>query len=367
MNRTNILLFLSILNSLVLFSCSNTGSEKSESAIDLTAFPKETCEVPLNMGGLPPLPDRVTTSYENSEFWIDLTAFPPETCPVPWCIGGLIPLPDRLTIGDTSYEIVVRTSIPRKMMSQLPSAYRFQQEQLMKYFDKSLRYWFESDEFLRSPDGKFALPFSGDAPFVGYIDFAQKKFICFKEAFPPTGEELPGYKWTGVLAHQPKPPTVLWLFVRRRNQKRPGYSSHRVSIPLADPGNIRVERMKYAVVRVFAQAENEILCEISVGDNWNRYWARISTDSWAILAKENRNKERDLGLAAYSPDQSEIYAVYSSGLVIFDAKNGFEKAHLRVGYFNAFTWAVLPLPLARLLTRAVRSPWSRPPTKMKLL
>ncbi len=347
MNRVNILLFLSILISLVLSSCINTGSEKSESDIYLTAFPPETCSVPLNIGELPPLPDRVTTGAEKSASDIDLTAFPPETEPVPWYIGGLPPLPDRLTIGDTSYEIVVRTSIPREITSRLPSAYRFQPEQLMKYFDKSLRYWFEGNKFLRSPDGKFALPFEGEAPFVGYIDFAQKEFICFKEAFPPTGEEQekgnfsPRYKWTGVLDHRPKQPTALWLFVRRWNLEKQAFSSHRVSIPLADPGNIRFEMMKYAVVRVFAQAENEILCEVLVGDNRNRYWARISTDTWAILAKGKWKKERDhLGPVAYSPDQREIYAVYSSvGLVIFDAKNGNEKAHLRVGsHGNAFTF-----------------------------
>ena len=158
-------------------------------------------------------------------------------------------LADSLTIGDTTYEIVQRTSLPREMTSRLPSAYRFQKEQPITCLDKSLRHWLEGDQFLRSPDGKFALPFEGSAPFVGYIDLVQKKFIYFKEAFAPTGEEsgkgsFTRYHWTGALDQKPKQPTSLWLFVRRWDREKQAFSSHRVSILLSDPGNIRVEQTR---------------------------------------------------------------------------------------------------------------------------
>ena len=42
MNRVNLLLFLSLLISLVLFSCTHTSSDNSEPKIDLTAFPPTT-------------------------------------------------------------------------------------------------------------------------------------------------------------------------------------------------------------------------------------------------------------------------------------------------------------------------------------
>lgn len=258
----------------------------------------------------------------------------------------LTPLPDSVTIGDTTYEIVPRTAMPREMTSRLPSAYRFQKGLPIKRLDKSLQHWLGGYQFLRSPDRKFALPFEGSAPFVGYIDLAKMEFIYFKEAFTPTGEEqgkgsFTRYEWTGVLDRRPGQPTELRLFVRRWDRERKAFSSHRVSIPLSDPGNIRVEMMKHAVVeRVFAQAENEILCEVV--DNGNRNWARISTDTWTFLAKGKPSKEYGhIGRAVYSPGQREIYAVYSGGgLVIFDAENGNEKAHHgKVGhYFNAFTF-----------------------------
>ena len=258
----------------------------------------------------------------------------------------LAPFPDSVTIGDITYEIVPGTSMPREMTSMLPSAYRFQKGQPIKRLEKSLRYWLGGYEFLRSPDGKFALPFEGRAPFVGYIDLYKEEFIYLNEAFTPTGEELgkgspTRYKWTGVLDQRPEQPTVLWLFVRRWDREKQTFSSHRVRIPLADPGNIRVEMMKHAVVeQVFAQTENEILC--SVVDGGNRKWARVSMNTWAILAKGNPSKRYgQLGRAVYSPGQREIYVVYSGGgLVMFDAENGNEKAHHgKVGhYFNAFTF-----------------------------
>lgn len=260
--------------------------------------------------------------------------------------AALSALPGRITIAGTTYEIVPGTSMPREMTSRLPKAYRFQKGQSTKRLDKSLQHWLGGYEFLRSPGGQFALPFEGNAPFVGYIDLAKNEFIYFKEAFPPTGEE-PGkgsptrYKWTGVLDKRPAQPTALWLFVRRWNRERRAFSSHRVRIPLADPGNIRVEVAEEAVVeRVLAQTGSEILCEIA--DDFDRNWARISTDTWAVQAK-GRPSERygHLGRAVYSPGQREIYAVYSGGgLVIFDAETGDEKAHHgKAGhYFNAFTF-----------------------------
>lgn len=129
MNRMNLLLFLSILLSLVLSSGSHTGSEKSVSDTDLTTFPPETGSVLLNTGELSSLPDHVTTRANKSESEIVLRVLPPETEPVPpYIAAGFLPLPDSLTIGDTSYEIVERTSRPREMTSRLPSAYRFQKE-----------------------------------------------------------------------------------------------------------------------------------------------------------------------------------------------------------------------------------------------
>ena len=96
--------------------------------------------------------------------------------------------------------------------------------------------------------------------FYGYIDLPKKEFIYFKEAFTPTGEEqgkdsFTRYQWTGVLDQRPKQPASMWLFVRRWDRKRQAFSSHRVSIPLSDPGKIQVEMMKHAVVeQVFTQA-----------------------------------------------------------------------------------------------------------------
>jgi hypothetical protein len=256
------------------------------------------------------------------------------------------PLPGRITIGGTTYEIVSRTSMPGEMTSRLPNAYRFQMGQPIKRIDNSVRYWLGDVEFLRTPGGKFALPFEGSAPFVGYIDLAKNEFIYFKEPFTPTGEKrgkgsITRYEWTGVLDQRLKQPNSLWLLVRRWNRERQTYASHRVSIPLTDPGNIQVEMMKHAVVeRVLAQTDNEILCQVP--DKWNRNWARISKDSWAVLSKGKPSKKYGhLGRAVYSPDQGEIFAVFSGGgLVIFDAENGNEKAHLgKVGhYFNAFTF-----------------------------
>ena len=182
--------------------------------------------------------------------------------------------------------------------------------------------------------------------FYGYIDLAKKEFIYFKEAFTPTGEEqgkgsFTRFQWTGVLDQRPKQPASMWLFVRRWDRKRQAFSSHRVSIPLSDPGKIRVEMMEHALVeRVFTRAENEILGKVV--DVGNRIWARISTDTWAVLAKGKSSKKYGhLGRALYSPGTREIYTVYSGGgLVIFDAENGNEKAHHgKVGhYFNAFTF-----------------------------
>lgn len=258
-------------------------------------------------------------------------------------------LPTVIIIGNTTYKVVLCDDINSEITSRLPRKYQFQKNQAIKDIDKSIQYWLSGDEFLRSPDGNFAVPFEGEAPFVGYIDLGKKEFIYFKETFPPTGEEqekggLTRYKWTGVLNQKSEQSTSeMWLFVRRWDREKEIFSSHRLHIPLSHPEYTTIEMMKYVVVeRVFIQSENEVLCEIVDENDIN--WARISTNTWNILAKGKPLREyARLGRAVYSPDKSEIYAVYATkgeGLVIFDAKTGEEKVRYEnIGhYFNAFTF-----------------------------
>lgn len=256
-----------------------------------------------------------------------------------------IPLPDHLTIGGVTYEIVVRPSLPPALHAHVPSAYWFPKGPPIKDLDESLQDGLEDHKFLRSPDGKFALPYQGSGPFIGYIDLAQQDFIDLQERLIPMGEETEAgrprhYKWTGVLDQSTQPPTTLWLFVHRWNPARKVFASQRMTIPLTHPENIRIEAMEQAVVeRVFAQAENELLCQIV--DGVNRHWARLSTETWTLLAQEKPSQtDGHLGWAGYAPGQREIYAVYAGGgLVIFDAENGYEMVqHRTVGhFFNAWT------------------------------
>jgi hypothetical protein len=258
----------------------------------------------------------------------------------------LIPLPDRLVVGRTTYEIVVRPSPPPALHARLPSAYRFPKGPPIKHLNESLQYGLEGHEFLQSPNGKFALPYEGSGSFFGYIDLARQDFIDFKARLTPMGEGpetgRPGhYQWAGVLDQSTKPPTTLWLFVRHWDGKRNVFSSQRMTILLDHPESTQVDMMEQVVVeQVFAQAENELLCQIIEGVNRN--WARLSTQTWTLLAQGKLSRKYGhLGWAGYTPGQREIYAVYSGGgLVIFDAENGHEQVHHRtVGHFsNAFTF-----------------------------
>lgn len=255
-----------------------------------------------------------------------------------------IPLPDGITVGDKTYAVISRAEIPNELRTELPNAWRFTGRQPLDSLDASLRYWLEGSEFLKSPDGKFALPFRGSAPFVGFIDIARKEFVRFDAHFPPTGEE-PGkggqtrYQWTALPDDVRNAPAGLWLFVRRWDRERRVMSSHRARVSFAEPARIQVEPMKAAVERVCARDGKEMLCLID--DTGGETWARISTDTWEILAKGKPLREHGhIGPVKYSPDRSEIYAVYSSGgLVIYDAADGREKAHPGTfGRFaNAFT------------------------------
>lgn len=258
----------------------------------------------------------------------------------------LPPLPDSLRVGGKTYRVVQRDTVPRGLKSSLPEAYRFGAEQQpIRLLDEDLQFWLEGDRFLRSPDGKFALPFRGSAPFVGIIDLENRQFIPFGDVFPPTGEKRgkggqTRYEWTGLLDRRQDKPAQLWLFVRRWNRSKRSYASHRVSIPLADPRRISVQSMNnVAVDRVYTQAGDEMLCEIA--DSRGRNWARISMQSWTILAKgKPAGGYGHLGRAVYTPDRREIYVAYSSGgLVIFDAADGTEKTRFaKAGKFaNAFT------------------------------
>ncbi len=114
-------------------------------------------------------------------------------------------LPDRLAIGNTTYAVVpVPAGRSGERPSAVPEGYRFPKGKPVADLNEVLRYWFEGDEFLRSPCGKSAVPFDGAAPFVGYISLAEKKLVAFENAFPHTGEKRGDtesrtrYEWTGV-------------------------------------------------------------------------------------------------------------------------------------------------------------------------
>lgn len=255
-----------------------------------------------------------------------------------------IPLPDGISVGDKTYAVVSRAEIPNELRTALPNVWRFSSRQPLDLLDASLRYWLEGSEFLKSPDGKFALPFRGSAPFVGFIEIAKKEFVRYDAHFPPTGEEPakggpPRYEWAALPDDERNAPTGLWLFVRRWDRELQVMSSHRARVSFADPARIQVEPMKAAVERVYARDGKEMLCLIV--EAGGETWARISTDTWEILAKGKPLGEHGhIGPVKYSPDRSEIYAVYSSGgLIIFDAADGREKIHPgKCGRFaNAFT------------------------------
>lgn len=187
------------------------------------------------------------------------------------------PLPGRITIGGTTYEIVSRTSMPGEMTSRLPNAYRFQMGQPIKRIDNSVRYWLGDVEFLRTPGGKFALPFEGSAPFVGYIDLAKNEFIYFKEPFTPTGEE----RGKGSITRKESLQKNMAISAGPCTRRTKGKSSR------CSPG----EGSSYSMPKTETK--------------------RHTLERWAITS--------------------------------------------------------MPLPLERLLTLKVRSPWSQPPTGIKLL
>ena len=256
----------------------------------------------------------------------------------------LIPLPNSITVRDTTYSVVQRDSLPDEFTSAVPIAFRFRGKRPIDVLAPSVRYWLEGSEFLRSPDGQSALPFTGSAPFVGYINLVRGEFVTYKDVFPPTGEEKgkggpTRYEWTAFLDERLAAAPQLLLFVHRWNRETKTFSSHRVIIPCDAPERIRVEPMRSVVERVCARAEKEVLCVVD--DGRDRTWARLATDTWELIAKgKPRPQDGHIGRVVYSPDQREIYAVFSSaGLVVFDAANGVEKAHFgRAGrYVNAFS------------------------------
>ena len=193
---------------------------------------------------------------------------------------------------------------------------------------------------MRSPDGRFALPFQGEAPFVSYINLDSKSFVSFKDAFPPTGEQLgksvpPRYRWVALPDDGPQP-QGMWLLVSLWNRESQKTSAWRVRIPFNDPSKIQVVAMdETAVLEILARNGKEFIALIAEKFTW----ARISTESWKVLAIGNPTGDHaQLGHAAYSPDQREIYAVYSGGLAIFNAGDGKELTRPGVGHFaNAFT------------------------------
>lgn len=250
------------------------------------------------------------------------------------------PLPRSLVVDGKSYDVVTRESRPDEFLRLPPQALRFQDHKPTEVLGESLRYWLDGCQFVRSPDGKFALPFHGDAPFVGYIDLDQKSFVSFKDAFPPTGEQLgkswpPRYHWVSLLDEGPQP-QGMWLFVSLWNRETLKSASWRVRVSLAAPGQIQVAAMdNVAVLEILARNGKEFLAHIAE----NHTWARISTDTGKVLAiGKPTDDNAHLGRAAYAPDQREIYASYSSGLAIFNAEDGRELSRSGVGKFaNAFS------------------------------
>ena len=252
-------------------------------------------------------------------------------------------LPVRINVGEVTYTVA---PAPSDTTAHRETLRLRKDKQPLKSLGDVYQYWLDGDVFLRPPDGRFAIPYSGYAPFVGYIDLTKNEFVGFNEPFPATGEtpgdepSLTKYEWTGMLKEGEEHPDTVLLFVRRWDREKQVFASHRVSIPVANPQDFQVEAMSHLVVeKIFVQLKNELLCQIV--DDGDRNWARISTDTWTVLAKGKLPKELGhLGHAVFSPNGRDIYAVYSlGGLVIFNAENGDPKIHHRTvgGYFNAFT------------------------------
>lgn len=263
-------------------------------------------------------------------------AGPAETKP------DILPLPARLTIAGKTYTVVPAKS-PENPSWNPPKAFRFRDKEPIALLGESFRYWLASATFLRTPDGRVALPYRGEAPFVGYIDLENKSFVPYKDAFPPTGEKPAKggptrYGWAAMLDEGAKP-QGLWLFVHRWNREAKRWASWRVRIRFDAPARIEVADMKgVAVLEVLSQTEKEFIA--CIDDGPDRTWARISTDTWKVLAKgKPANEYGHLGRTTYSPDKNEVYAVYSSGgLVVFNAADGVEKARWDAGrYANAST------------------------------
>jgi hypothetical protein len=259
-------------------------------------------------------------------------------------LAEVAPLPGSLTIAGKMYTVVPAKSAPDMSSSKPPKAFRFQVKDPVGILDETFRYWLGGATFLRTPDGRVALPYHGGAPFVGYIDLAKKSFVPYQDAFPPTGEKPyeggpTRYGWVALLDEGPQP-QGLCLFVSRWNREAQRWASWRARIRFDATDQIEVTEMKgVAVLEVLARNEKEFIA--CIDDGPDRTWARISTDTWKVLAKGKPAKEYGhLGRTTYSPDKSEIYTVYSSGgLVIFNAADGVEKAHLDAGrYANASTF-----------------------------
>lgn len=253
------------------------------------------------------------------------------------------PLPACLTIAGKNYAVVPAESATIESPSKPPPAFAFAGTRPVDALDKSLRYWLEGASFLRTPDGRTALPFQGEAPFVGYIELEKKTFVPYEAAFPPTGEKpneggATRYHWVALLDEGPQP-QGLWLFVSRWNRAARRWASWRARIRFAAPEQIEVAELPGgAVLEVLAKNGKEFIA--CIDDGPNRTWARLSTETWQVLAKGKPAKEYGhLGRTAYSPDGSEVYAVYSfGGLVVFDAMDGTEKARHDAGRFaNAAT------------------------------
>lgn len=255
----------------------------------------------------------------------------------------LAPLPATLTIAGKSYAVVPAGSGTVESPSRVPKAFAFEGARPLDGLDESLRYWLAGASFLRAPDGRTALPFHGEAPFVGYIELGKQSFIPYRAVVPPTGEKPyqggpTRYHWVALLDDGPQP-QGLWLFVSRWNREAQRWAAWRARIRFAAPEQIEAAEMSgVAVLEVLARTGKEFIALIDDGPN--RTWARLSTETWQVLAKGKPAKEYGhLGRTAYSPDGSEVYAVYSfGGLVVFDAMDGTEKARHDAGRFaNAAT------------------------------
>ncbi len=248
--------------------------------------------------------------------------------------------PENISVGGKTYSIVeVPTGFGRQL-PVVPRAYGFGKEDPKNLLDESLQYWLGGCRFLRSPNGKYAIPYQGSAPFLGCIDLKKKEFVYYKDEFPHTGEQRkvqskPRYQWTGIVDANAEGAPALVLYVRRWDRDAGSWSAHRARIPLNDPAKIMVDKIDIAIERVCGRAKGELLC-LCLGGSW----ARIDEKTGAVLVKGEVIENQHSGPAAYSPDRKSIYMVLSGlGLVVFDANTGEKKAdHNRLGsYGNAHT------------------------------